>query len=162
MNWTYVTFLYTLVGYSLITSNGLCSHVKGFWPTGCSSGSIPYQSNCESFCTKHTSCIGYTYRIAFQYCYLISSDSSCPSNFLFEQKTHTATTTNDLVGFYAPGYVCYGKNPGKINKLQMSFLYLSFKILEPRKTPLIYAYNNISRWLSKWSAMSFGWILQCM
>ena len=123
------TILYTLVGYSLITSSGYCSHVNGgLFPTHCYSDSVPSQSDCEQFCTSQTSCIGYMYKSSSQWCFLIPSDSTCPSNFIFRQNTHTATTTNDLVAYSFSGYVCYGKNSGKISKLQMSFIYFSSHI----------------------------------
>ena len=121
-------FFYTLVGYSLITSAGYCSHVNGGVPTFCYSYSLPSQSNCESVCSSQTSCVGYIYQSSRTFCAVIPSTSNCPSNFLLAQRTNTATTANDLVARAASGYVCYGKNSGKINKLQMSFIYFSSQI----------------------------------
>ena len=120
------TILYTLVGYSLITSSGYCSHVNGgLFPTHCYSDSVPSQSDCEQFCTSQTSCIGYFYSSSVQWCFLIPSDSSCPSNFQLYTRTHTATTANDLVASPLSGFVCYGQNSGKINKPLMSCIYFS-------------------------------------
>ena len=107
---------YSLLGYTLITSTGYCSHVNGGFPTNCSSSSILTQRNCESFCTSQTSCVSYIYSSSETKCMLLPSDFSCPSNFQLNTNTHTATTINDLVATPYLDHVCYGKNSGKFSK----------------------------------------------
>jgi len=105
-------------GYSLITRHGYCTHVNGGWPTYCAR-SKQSQSDCQQFCTLQASCIGYFHKSYYtvQKCYLITSDSTCPANFVLTlrlaphlRQLHTATTAKDLVAGFATHYVCYGKN----------------------------------------------------
>ena len=146
-----LTILYTLIGYHEIRTSsgrsGRCLHVNEGVVTYCYSRSVPSQMNCEKSCTSQTSCIGYSHSSYYSVCFVIPSDNNCPSNFTLSQRRHTATTANDLVvqanDLVVQSFVCYGKNPGKINKLQMSFIYF-YSHINP-KIPLIYAHNNISR-----------------
>ena len=123
----FTIFSYFLLGYSLITSTGYCSHTSGGLPTYCYSGTVPSQSNCEGFCSSHASCVGYFHSSSLTRCYVLPSDGTCPSNFVLAQRTD-ATSANDLVATPSSGYVCYGKSSGKINKHQIAIIYLFYCI----------------------------------
>ena len=109
--------LYTIVGYSLITNNGLCDHVNGGSPTNCVGTGSPSQSDCEGFCSYLTSCVGYSYDSFFNSCFLYPSGTICHPDSILVTNTHTATTANDLVASAsAPDSICYRKISGKILK----------------------------------------------
>ena len=119
-----------LLGYSLITSDGTCTHVNGKFPTYCFSRHVPSQSDCKAFCTSQSSCIGFFHsnKIVTN-CYLIPSDTTCPSSFTLYKKDTQAASANDLVAKTTgtgsgQGYVCYVKTSGKMNKPQTTFIYL--------------------------------------
>ena len=59
---------------------------------------------------------------------MMPSDNSCPSGFTLVTNTYTAATSNDLVANPRSGYVCYGKDTGKINKPQFASIDLSEKL----------------------------------
>ena len=118
-----------LLGYSLITSDGTCTHVNGKFPTYCFSRHVPSQSDCKAFCTSQSSCIGFFHsnKIVTN-CYLIPSDTTCPSSFTLYKKDTQAASANDLVAKTTgtgsgQGYVCYVKTSGKMNKPQTTFIY---------------------------------------
>ena len=110
--------LFNHLGYSLITSNGVCRHVNGMSPlTNCLKSGLS-QSSCEVFCTSLTSCVGYFFKASSSKCWLLPSESRCPSDFRLYRLTFAYVVTlarskNDLVAYPIPGYVCYGKNSGK-------------------------------------------------
>ena len=123
----YYSFLSNLLGYSLMISNGYCRHTNGGSLTQCINTQVNSLGSCEAFCTSQTSCVGYTYRADFAYCWLIPSDSNCLSGFEL-QPSNVATSVNDLVGFASSEHVCYGKNAGKKFRLDQQsnkgFIYL--------------------------------------
>ena len=93
-------------------SSGFCRHINGGSLTQCINTQVNSLGSCEAFCTSQTSCVGYTYRADFAYCWLIPTDSNCLSGFEL-QPSNVATSVNDLVGFASSEHVCYGKNAGK-------------------------------------------------
>ena len=117
--------LFNHLGYSLITSSGVCKHVNGKFLTNCFKSGFD-QSSCEAFCTSQTSCVGYMFgNYTPSRCWLFPSESRCPSDFDLYRLT-LATSKNDLVAkpFPGYGYACYGKNGNWIFEYIMFWVFL--------------------------------------
>ena len=119
-----LNFWYILLGYSFI-NGGTCLHKNGEgFPTYCYHDNINYQKDCQELCTSHISCVGFTF-VVYNRCSLFISDSTCPPAFILETETNTAHSKYDLVaGSSFTNYVCYGKDPGKMNLKYISYICL--------------------------------------
>ena len=109
--------LFNHLGYSLITSSGVCKHVNGKFLTNCLPRITLAQISCEEFCTSQTSCVGYMFQASTRKCRLFPSESKCPSEFDLKLAQTLAASKNDLAATPVKGFVCYGKNSGKIFEL---------------------------------------------
>ena len=114
----------------MIATDGVCDHRSDYLPycKDTPSAFINDRTSCAACCANRASCIGFAFKSAVQdsssgyttHCYLYQSeDTTCPSDdWHFEQGTAdymiTADELQELNGWQYDGYVCYGKNSGKI------------------------------------------------
>ena len=109
------------LGYTLITSSGSCHHRNGAVALTSCTGISPVvdsRRRCEDYCSSTASCVGYTYGTTSNFCMMYVPRNDCPNGFNFKRETYYAQTMQDLVrysGSGSNGYVCYGKNHGKID-----------------------------------------------
>ena len=93
--------------------NGYCKHVSENWngnPYLCIS-SASSKSVCEGRCTSLSSCFAYNYMhttTAYNPCYLIPSNKSCPSGFT-DTNGPTVSSMNDLKVIPYSDWDCYEK-----------------------------------------------------
>ena len=85
-------------------------------PSFCVQQKVASIDSCESSCTSHNSCVGFSYeKTKKQRCHLYVSDKTCPLKFGSKSvDLESAVTMNDLRGNGQAGHVCYGKSEGTI------------------------------------------------
>ena len=123
-------YFFVFQGFTLISNNSNCEHIKGGRPSHCKryekSGTSLTPQWCEDFCASYEHCVGYYGNFdLITICVLITSNGKCPEpnedeekGFKFYPETNTAESMNDLVRvpFPVPNTsVCKGKQSSKIH-----------------------------------------------
>ena len=123
-----IFYFFVFQGFTLISNNSNCEHIKGGRPSHCKryekSGTSLTPQWCEDFCSSYEHCVGYYVNFdVIPFCSLITSNGKCPEpnedprqGFVFIPEENTAESLKDLVPVFWPAEsksLCKGKQSSK-------------------------------------------------